>query len=210
VRRRSFLLPALVLALGLGLAAAPSESRADEPEALWAGLRVGGVFPQPFTDLGTTLAFGLEGGWVLPYRGGLFALAVQAQYTQPPADGQGEDPRLANPGYEWSITQRELSFGVRGLVRGRLGRWIPYAALGPRLYLLETRANGAAGGEPFGEQHEISTELGGQLAGGLVYPFASAGVFAEAGVAFSRLDHLTTGETSTGEIEAVLGGLLWF
>jgi hypothetical protein len=178
---------------------------------LWAGLRVGGVFPQPFGPLESNLTFGVEGGMVLPYRDGLFGIDAQVQYAQPPAEGTGDDPRLAAMSYEWSISQRELSFGARGLVRLPVSaKLVGYGALGPRLYLLETRANGAAGGQPLGEHREVSTELGAQLAAGAVYAIASAGIFGELGVAFSNLDHVTTGDASTGQLELVVGARLEF
>ena len=177
---------------------------------LWAGLRVGGVFPQPFTPLETNLTFGVEGGMVLPYADESFAVGVQVSYAQPPGEGTGDDPRLESGAYEWSISQRELSFGVRGILRRRFGKLVPYGALGPRLYLLETRANGASGGQPFGEHREVSTELGLQAAAGAVYTISSAGIFAELGFGFSDLDHVTTGDVTNGQLEAIVGGLLTF
>ena len=211
----------IALAVALG-AAAPAPATAGEPTAAatarlpraWIGVKAGALLPQAFTPLGTNLVVDAEAGLVLPFGGGHLEVMAWAAYAQPPADGASLDARVPGGAYDWSITQRELSVAVAGVFRlqrpSPSARLAPYVGLGPKLYFLQTKANGAAAGQPFGEYSETSTELGGTVLGGVDYRVGPGTVVGELEVGLSDLDHLTTGDASTGSVEVKVGYRFWF
>lgn len=199
----------LVLALAL-VAAATGDASAREP-SFSAAAKAGGFFPQPFSELGTNLVIGLEGGWLPPVACRRLHVAVALEYAQPPAEGRGSDPGVGGS-YAWSLQQRELSLAALAAYRFDFfgERVVPYAGLGPRLILLETRANGAAAGEPFGEHVETSTELGLAVQAGADWRLGPGTVVGELQVGVSDLDHVTTGDVTGGALAVRVGYRLWF
>jgi hypothetical protein len=172
------------------------------------GARLGGVFPQPFNKLDSSFVIGLEGGYVLPALHDRLAVTLTTEYTQPPADGGGMQAGVGDAGtYSWSITQREWTFGLAAVFRldffGK--RVVPFAAIGPRLYLLQTKANGSAGGMPFGEHTEQSTTVGGLGALGTDIRLGPGWLLVELQLAASALSHTTTGDTNSGALELRVG-----
>jgi hypothetical protein len=73
---------------------------------------------------------------------------------------------------------------------------VPFAGLGPRIYLLETVAEGKANGEVIQESHERSTKFGVGLPLGVEYTLGPGGLMAELLFEWGPLEHRVTGDTS--------------
>lgn len=215
VRRKPVVSIVVVVVVACTLAvAAPAraeEARREKPPVgVEAAAKLGVILPQLFTPLGANLAVGVEIGYQLPFAGRRFRVLLTVDYSQPPADGKARSDAVGGE-YTWTLSQRELAIGLVGGARfPQGGALTPWIALGPRLYLLETRANGASAGEPFGEYVETSTELGAVVAGGVDYRVGPGALVGELEVGFSDLDHLTTGEASTGAFGVRAGYRLTF
>jgi hypothetical protein len=166
----------LAIAVAAALLAAPVAGRAQAPEpaqapdrgALLVGAKVGGVVP--LEDLDPSFAGAVEVGWLMPWLGRSFAAVLEAGYVQPTASGGAADPRVGGAAYDWKLTQRELVFAAVGLYRltglsaltgaAWTARLVPYAGIGPRLYLLESVVSGSAGGQAIATTTEQATKLG--------------------------------------------------
>src|SRR5262249_27165431 len=139
------------------------------------------------------------------------ALTAGADYAQPPGEGTAADPRVPGGTYMYSLTQRELALSAGVLARLPLfgDRAVPFVQAGPRLYLLETKASGAAEMEDFGQHTETSTQVGAFLTGGVDVKLGVGTLVGEIVVAGSPLPHRITGTASTGELELRVGYRLW-
>jgi hypothetical protein len=180
-------------------------------EHIVLGVKVGGFVPSLFSELDPSFVIGLEVGMVLPPLKRALVLVLAVDYSQPPADGSEMDDRVNGTGYTWEITQRELTFGLLAMLRPRLfGEKVrPFVAAGPRLYLLETTARGASGGESFGEYTEQSTTVGGVLAAGVDIKLGPGALVGELELGFSDLDHISTGDANTAALEIRVGYRFW-
>ena len=88
-------------------------------------------------------------------------------YTAANASGSGTDARIAGGTFNWEIAQRELILQPTFLYRyTALVPLVPFAGLGPRIYFLQTVAEGSAGGVKFSEGKEQSTKFGAGLPSG--------------------------------------------
>ena len=129
-----------------------------------------------------------------------------------------DDARFAGSpdgGYKWDLSEDELTimpaiFGQWWKPGDR--RWTPYAALGPRIYMLRTTVNSKSRdtGESFGEAKEKNTEVGFGLQLGAEYDLWKGALLAELQMAWSGLDHRITGESNTGSLGINLGYRLKF
>ena len=91
-------------------------------------------------------------------------------------------------------------------------RWTPYAALGPRIYMLRTKVDGqcVTSGNDFGTSTEKNTKVGFGLQLGAEYDLWRGALLGELSVAWSGLDHRTTGDTNTGSLGINVGYRLKF
>lgn len=161
---RTFLATVALLTALPALAGEPSSDRGG---AL-VGVKVGGVVP--FSRLGVNAAGAIEAGWLLPWMDRRFAAVLEVSYCQPTASGSAGDPRVGGAAYDWKLTQRELVIAPTGLFRlrgfGALtglswgDRLVPYAGIGPRIYLLESRVSGSSGGQAMSTTTERATRMG--------------------------------------------------
>lgn len=127
------------------------------------GLKAGADFSQPFNELGTSPTVELEIGWLIPKLDRSIQLVLAGQWAAPKGDGAlAADPRLPGDGVaSWDVEQQHARLSLGALYRIPVGSTIrPYVGLGARAWLVETKIDGAADGQAFGEYTEKSTEIG--------------------------------------------------
>ncbi len=172
-----------------------------------AGAKVGGGFSQPFGDLGSSFLTELEVGYVLPALEHSLQLFLSGGYTQPKAEGKGiDDPRLPGPA-SYTLTQQQAMVTLGVLYRLHLSSDLirPYAALGPRLYMLRTKISGKAGSSSFGDNEETATKIGAFGALGAELHFGPGAVLCEVSLAWVKLDGYVLRDTSAGALGLALG-----
>lgn len=218
VTLRRILIPGAVLALA---------SAAEARETITAGLKAGVGLSQPFSELGTGPEFELEGGYTLPWLERRLRALLQVAYQRTGSDGSIDDARFpgerAEPaqlgGYNWELTEDELT--VMPAIFGQwfapgTSVWTPYAALGPRVYMLRSTENAKSRGtetvpsESLGEHKEKNTTVGFGLQLGAEYNLWMGALLAELQVAWSKLDHRVTGDANTGSLGINLGYRMMF
>jgi opacity protein-like surface antigen len=194
---------------GISTTGAEGAPRDDSGAVLAAG-KVGGIVP--FNSLGPFVTFGIELGYVFGGTNRSIGALLDVTYTAPPADGtQAEDfdpPRVEGGEYEWELTQKELVFQPTFLYRFTSLQLDPltlYAGIGPRIYLLESKVEGSAGGEPFGETPERSTKLGFGVPLGAEYALGPGGLLAELLLQWGPLNHRVTGDTHLASATLFVG-----
>lgn len=220
--------------LVIGLLTASSSAMADEVQTHVASAsagelstdhptfavtpRLGVVAPQPFGDLGSWPAFGLDAGLILPFDVGSMERPLQldlgAGYTQPGAEGEGHHAMLGEDGanYSWDLTQRMLTVQFSAL-----WRFMPpgqgfgaHAMVAPRIYLMESVMEAQGNGGDFGENRETNTEYGVLIGGGIEYDLGPGSLAANLLVGGSPLDQRITGESNTAAINIDLGYRFFF
>jgi hypothetical protein len=188
----------------------PSETDdGDSPGPLVVGLELGAIFPQPFSELGTHVSFGLELGYALPVLEEKLEVMLAAAYA-PPAN----DFTLADYKGEVSVQELTFSLGPRYRFLARREPWNIDAALGVRLFLVRSTSSGSRAGESFADFEEQSTQVGFFLALGGEYRLGPGALFLDLDLGYSGLSHDITGDgkpsgapdaASTGNLAATLG-----
>jgi hypothetical protein len=172
----------------------------DRGQVLLA-VKVGALFAEPFSGLGASYLVEIELAYTLPVLKHHLALALNGAFTAPEANGTGTDPRLdASTGgaWNWHLQQFEGILGLSLIYRHPIGRFTPYVGIGPRLFLLESRISGSAGGAAISMSTETSTKVGGGLPLGLGIRLGPGDLFAEFALNICNIDHRTTGDASVG------------
>lgn len=133
-------------------------------------------------------------------------------WAQPPASSAAGDSRLTGGDYTWKVYQDFFTLGLMARYRffNPAGLFNFYVALGPRLYFLRTLANGASGGNAFGENRQYETRFGMVLAMGGEVRLGPGAILLEYGISFGDLDGLITGNTSSSTMDLLLGYRLLF
>jgi hypothetical protein len=184
------------------------ETAAPDHPSIGIGLKAGVLLPQVATELGAAPVGVLELSFAFPVAERRVGLYLEAGYSQPKVERENvTDPRVTGGMYNGTQTQRELTVGG-GLVARLLppkSVWNGYALLGARGYFLETITVGDAGSNEFGENREKSSKFGGYFAAGGERRAGPGVVLLEVGFGTSDLDHLITGDVSTGAIAIQLG-----
>jgi hypothetical protein len=192
----------------------PSDQHADSPlesrvhSGLLIGGKVGGGLGKPFSEFGATPVFELELGYLLPPLHRSIELFVSGQYTQPGIDGiSGKaDPRL--PGAtSFDLTQQELALSFGGLYRFDVGSRLlmPYAGLGARLYLLNTKVKGSAGDHVYGQNEETHSAAGLLLLGGLELFVGPGALLGELSFGWAAVDGFVLRDTNLGALHLAFG-----
>jgi hypothetical protein len=178
----------------------------DRGEFLLA-VKGGGLFAEPFSKLGASYLVDVEVGYALPVLKHRLAIAIDGGYTAPEAQGTTTDARVeANGGtYTWHLQQRELLLGLTLFYRHPIGRFTPYIGAGPKLFLLESKTSGSAGGGSIPTASEVSTKVGAAIPLGLGVRLGPGDLFLEFALNISGIDHRTTGDTNTGSLSLALG-----
>ncbi len=174
------------------------------PGALVLGAEVGGIFPQPFTELGTHVVVGVDLGYRLPFWKQRLEIMFGAGYSPP--QNSFTESRVEGK-YEGEVVQQELHFslGPRLRLNPPTEAWNLTGAIGPRLFLLRSLSNGSRDGEPFMEYTEQSTQIGLFVALGGEYNLGPGALCLDLDFGWSPLPHQITGDVSTGNIAATLG-----
>jgi hypothetical protein len=170
------------------------------------GAKVGGIVP--FGGLSPFVSAGVEAGYVFPWLHRSFAAAIDADYTAPSKEGSDADARLGAGGgsYDWHLTQKQLAIMPVFLYRiTSLGSLVPYAGIGPRVYLLESTVRGSFQGAEISETTEKSTKVGVGVPIGVEYHLGPGGLIAELLLQYGGLDHTATGSSNTGAASLSVG-----
>ncbi len=189
-----------LLMIGAALAA---EDRTGA--APFVGAHAGPAFP--LADLGPAVLPRLELGVELPAIGRRLRLFVAGQYLRPVGEGSGQEPRLAAGGYTYTLRQHELAFALGPTLRipDLSERVVPEASVGPQVYLHQSRVDGEAGGEAFGESVEEYTRVGAYAALGAAVVLGPAELVAQVAFTSSGLGGVVTGDATAAAIAPLLG-----
>lgn len=188
-----------------GLATTATALPADRGGAI-VGLKLGGLFAQPFSALSGSYYLEVEGGYLLPFVRRLLSITASVGFAAPPVNGSGADPRLPGGGYSYSVDQRQLSFGLTASARIPLGRFVPYVGVGPRLFLVRTGSSAqTTQGVAIAETRETSTEIGLGVPLGLDVLLGPGRLFAEGQILWSAVAQRSTGESNLGALTLSAG-----
>jgi hypothetical protein len=188
---------------------APGDGNRDESGAFLLAGKVGGI--ASFNGLGPFAHGGLDLGYVFGGTNRTIGVYLGTEYTAPKTEGtQAEDDtphRVADGTYDWEIRQKELVFQPTFLYRFT---WltravVPFAGIGPRVYLLESVVRGAAGGQTIHDTRETSTKFGFGIPVGAEIPLGPGGILAELLFQWGPFDHRATGDTHLGGASLFLG-----
>lgn len=194
--------PAILAMSLLAPSLAPSPALADEPRGL-VSAKLGGIVP--LDGLSPFVAGGVEVGYVIPAAEHRFVIALDVDYTQPTTTGRETDPRVTGGGYTWKLTEQELAIMPVVLYRlTGMAPVVPYVGIGPRLLLARStvRDNGSPA---IMETREQSTRLGVGIPIGAELPLGPGRAIGELLVQYGTLNHVATGDASTGAISLALG-----
>lgn len=189
--------------------ASEADDDADEPVSkigIAVAPKLGLTVHTIFNELKPMILMEIEAGVLLLDRHLEIDLALA--WARPKSTLTEDDPRLADGSYDWEIKQDFLSLGIVG--RYRLldkSYWFgPYAALGPRILMLHTKAEGESdSGNKLGTNEQFETRFGGCVAiGGELYVGPGAALV-EVGLTFGDLDGHITGDTSSAALDVYLG-----
>lgn len=170
--------------------------------------KVGALLPYGFSNLGASYLVDVEVGYALPVWKHRLAITLDGAFTAPEASGTTtNDPRLDASGgsYDWHLSQRELILGLSVVYRHPIGRLVPYVGIGPRLFLLDSRIDGTAGGARISQSSEVSTKAGVGVPVGVGFRLGPGDLFGELALDWAPIDHRITGDTNTGSISIAAG-----
>lgn len=178
--------------------AKPADAPKSDRGAFVAAGKIGGI--APFDGLGPFVIGGLEVGYIAPWLNRSLALYVDVSYTVPQKTGTGSnDPRVDNNGaYNWTLTQKELTVLPHLVYRlTKLGRFVPYIGVGPRLYFLESITEGTVGSQTILQTKERSMKVGLGVPLGGEFKIGPGAILAEFLFEYGPLDHSLTGNSNT-------------
>ncbi|MDF1565740.1 MAG: hypothetical protein P1V51_22085 [Deltaproteobacteria bacterium] len=182
------------------------------------GFKAGGGLGQLTSPLGASLVAELELGYTLPLPepvGRDLQLFLAGQYIGPSVSEtvSEPDPRLPGDGtWSYSVTLQQAILALGVLYRLPLGpEWLrPYLSAGARLTLSRAVVSGDAEGEPFGENEETATDLGGQGALGAELALGPGALLLELQFGYAPLDGKVFQNTNSGALAFALGYRLFF
>ena len=93
----------------------------------------------------------------------------------------------------------------RRIVLDPFARLVPYAAAGLDLHFVQSDIEGDAGGEPLGNNDEVSTKVGFALRAGAGYRLGPGLITGELSFAWAPLDHRITGDEHLGRLAILVG-----
>lgn len=130
-----------------------------------------------------------------------------AAWAPPQASGSGSEARVPGGSFDYALRQQELILGggVAFAITNPEGPVVFDIELGPQAFLLESKIDGEAGGESFGEHREVYTRLGFLGALGIRIPVGPGEIAAQAMVTGSKLDGRVSGPTSSMAITPSVG-----
>lgn len=184
------------------------ESRANTGIVL--GGKVGAGLGKPFSEFGATPVFELELGYMLPPLHRSIELFFTGQYTQPGISGtsSASDPRLPGDGkVKYDVTQQELALSLGALYRIDVGTktFMPYGGLAGRMYLLNTKVKGSAGGQSYGDNNETRNAFGLALLGGAELYLGPGALLAELSFGWASVNGFVLRNTNLGALNLAVG-----
>ncbi len=206
--KTSTLLLSLTL-LGLSGVASAQDKSTDSPVkrdrgAVVAGAKFGGI--ASFNGLDPFVNGAVEVGYILPMLNRGIGIYADVAYTVPTATGEANDPRVPSGKYTWTLTQKQLTVTPMVVYRlTRFGRFVPYAGVGPRIYMFESITEGKAGSEVILETKERSTKVGAAVPLGVDIQLGPGAVLAELLFEIGPLTHALTGDTNTAATSLSVG-----
>ncbi len=191
-------------------AADATEEDTTIPGSLVLGLGVGGIFPQPFTSLGTHVAVAFQLGYRLPFAGERLEIITGLAYSPPNNSFDTKQPvgtTFAGDTYSGEVTEKELhtSLGLKARLNDRTVPWNVNLGLGGRLFFLETVSSGKKGGQSFLEYKEQSSQFGFFAVIGGEYNLGPGALFLDVDFGYASLPHKITGDANTGNITGLIG-----
>ena len=182
-----------------------SPTKSAHRSGVLLGAKVGGVVP--FGGLSPNARVGVDLGYVFPWANGSFGAWLDVDFAAPKSSGtKTGDPRVPSGGYDWHLTEQELAIMPVFVYRlTSLGSIVPYAGIGPRIYMLRSTVRGNAGGSAIAETTEQSTKLGVGVPIGAELRLGPGAALAELLLEYGSLDHTATGTTNSGGINLLLG-----
>lgn len=158
----------------------------------------------PTSKLGATVVGGLELDYAVSKR---LLIALDLALTRPSYSSTVMDPRVASGSASYTIDETEMVVGVSALYRFTSGKVVPWLGAGPLLHMLKTTETTSTAP---GDNTATSTELGGQIAGGVDLAAGPGFVIGDVRVVYSKLAHVFTGDTNAGKITIGAGYRLVF
>jgi len=184
---------------------------ADGSGGLLVGAKVGAGFGQVMSPFGTAFIPELEVGYALPMG---LAFTVSAQYAAPTTTGTApKDARLPGSGVmSYTLTQNQLILSLAAMYRLDVGSktFRPYAAIGPRLYLMRTDIVASGGGQDYGKNAETSTQVGVLVEAGTEIALGPGALTAELQLGYASVDQTVLQKTSVGSLNVVVGYRVMF
>jgi hypothetical protein len=152
----------------------------------------------PTSKLGLMVIGGVQVDVATPALGHRLMAGVDLSLTRPSHDGSLMDPRLASTA-EYTTKETELVVALLASYRMADAEKpiVPWIGAGPMLHMLRTTETTTVAP---GDNTEVSTEIGLELAGGADFRAGPGFLGVDVRAAFSKLDHTLTGSTNAGKI----------
>jgi hypothetical protein len=162
----------------------------------------------PTSDLGAMVIGGLELDFALPVLDRRLLIALTATLTRPATSGSGTDPRVGGA-YDYDLAVTELKLGLDLVYRFFTAEKtiVPYLGAGPLLHFLKSTETTTLAP---GDNTEQDTAIGFEVVGGVDFRLGPGLLLAEVRYAYSKLDHLWTGESNVGNVVIAVGYRLVF
>ncbi len=189
----------------------PAEELADPNDrgALVVGLKAGALVS--VNGLQPNATGVVELGYVLPFLRRAFGLIVDVGYAQP-ATSQGEtDPRVAGGGYTWQLVQQQLTIQPSLYYRATMlpsvgpGKFVPYVAAGPRVFLTRSHTDSDGTLPVLLEQTEDSTQVGFGAHLGTEFLLGPGAFVVEGLLGWAPIEQRTTGTAALTAVSAFGG-----
>jgi hypothetical protein len=162
----------------------------------------------PTSKLGLTAIAGVQLDYALPALDHRLLIGVDVSLTRPSHDGSVMDPRLPGTADD---TIHETELVIAPLASYRLAdarsSLVPWVAAGPMLHLLRSTETTTIAP---GDNSAVSSELGVELAGGVDYRVGPGFIAGDVRMAYSKLEHVLTGDTNAGKLAVALAYRLVF
>lgn len=180
--------------------------RPDDKGAGSIGLRVGALLPQAFSPLDASWMLELEGGYLLPFYRRLIGIVGSVGVTLPTVSGSGvSDPRVSGNSFDYRQQSQQFLLGLTLVGHIPLGRIVPYVGVGPRAFVVRTESAGAAGGNAFPGNSELSVEPGVGVPVGLEVLLGPGRLGAEFQLLYAPAQQRSTGPGSFGSMVIAVG-----
>jgi hypothetical protein len=174
------------------------------PGALVIGAEFGAIFPQPFSELGTHVAFGIELGYRLPMWGQRLEIMADVGYS-PPSNAFSDKRDEATYDAKARAKELHVSLGPRFRVMDRASPWNVTIALGPRMYMYENTSTGSRGSNEFATFKEKGTKFGFFVALGGEYNLGPGALFLDLDLGYAKLEPEIMGDANAGNLTATIG-----